>query len=58
LRKAIELSKQTAAREERERQKKETMVRGSQPVRKNQGMSSDKNDDFDIGAGFEKFATY
>jgi hypothetical protein len=34
------------------------MVRGSQPVRKNPGMSSDKNDDFDIGAGFEKFATY
>lgn len=34
------------------------MIRGSQPVKKNPAMSSDKNDDFDIGAGFEKFATY
>jgi len=34
------------------------MIRGSQPAMKNPGISSDKNDDFDIGAGFEKFATY
>ena len=34
------------------------MIRGSQPVKKNPAMSSDKNDDFEIGAGFEKFATY
>lgn len=33
-------------------------MKGSQQIRKNPAMSSDKNDDFDIGAGFEKFATY
>lgn len=34
------------------------MMRGSQQIPKNPTRSSDKNDDFDIGAGFEKFATY
>lgn len=47
IRKAIEISKETAKKEE-EMRKKRT---------KPQQVNSGEKDDFDIGAGFEKFAT-
>ena len=48
LKKALELSKETAKKEEERRKRKQTTQAAHR---------SGKDDDFDIGLGFEKFAT-
>lgn len=53
LRRAIELSKQTAAKEEQRRVNEVIGASKSQP----QGSPSKEDDEFNFGSGFEKFST-
>lgn len=61
IRKAIELSKVTAVKEEEERFK-ENIVKGKPKVKSGRvgsiATKPDVDKDFDFGSGFEQFATY